>query len=51
LLQAAHDAINVVLGDWLQNNAAKLVFEEFDPSARFDSVLAAEFGWDYELAF
>src|SRR5208283_1344544 len=48
--ETAHHAVNVIAGDGLENNAAKLVFQKLDPGARFNPVFAPEPGWYHKLA-
>ena len=48
--QAAHYTVDVVLGNGLKDNAAKLVFEELDLSASRDPVFAAKFRRNHQLA-
>ena len=44
------DAVDIVVGDGLEDYAAELIFEDVNLRARFDLVLAAQFRRDYELA-
>src|SRR5271157_3866599 len=50
LRETAHHAVNVISGDGLQDNAAKLVFQKLDLGASFNPVLAPEPGRHHKLA-
>lgn len=49
--KAAHDAIDVILGDRLKNNAPKLVFEKLYLDSGMDTISTPEFGGDHKLSF
>src|SRR5207247_7831894 len=48
--EAALHAVDVVLSDGLQDNAAKLVFQKLDLGASGDPVFAAQFRRNHKLA-
>src|SRR5208282_2794897 len=48
--QKSHDAINVLFGDGLQDDAAELVLQKLNPGAGFDLMLAAKRSWNHKLA-
>ena len=48
--EAAHQAVDVVLSDGLQDNAAKLVFQKLDLGASGDPVFATQFRRNHKLA-
>src|SRR5271157_850996 len=49
LRETAHHAVNVIPGDRLEDNAAKLVFQELDSRASFNPVFAPEPGRHHKL--
>jgi hypothetical protein len=49
--EAPHKPVNVLVRDGLQNDAAKLVFEELDSGTCLNAMLTAELRWDDKLAF
>jgi len=49
--QAAHDAVYVVLGDRLQDDPPKLIFEKLHPRASRDPVFPPQLGRNHKLAF
>src|SRR5271157_5783453 len=50
LRETAHHAVNVISGDGLKDNAAKLIFQKLDLGASFNPVLAPQPGWHHKLA-
>lgn len=49
--KAALEPINILIGYRLQNDAAKLVFEEFDSGPGLNAMFTAKLRRDDELAF
>src|SRR5271157_417911 len=50
LCETAHHAVNIISGDGLEDNAAKLIFQKPDLGASFNPVLAPQPGWHHKLA-
>src|SRR5437868_9203912 len=50
IAQTSHDPVNVLLGDRLENNAAKVIFQKPYSRAGLNAVLAPQLCWNHKLA-
>jgi hypothetical protein len=51
VFEAPHHAVDILLGDWLKDNAAELILKESNLRTRLDAVLPPQFCRNHKLAF